>query len=78
MGLSAAECKAAKIDEIRKQGHILTPGRYVGAEEEADDEEEFEEKMQRLTIDLADLMNEGNKLDDEIKKNLSEIGWAIQ
>jgi type I restriction enzyme M protein len=74
----AGFCKAAKIDEIRKHGHILTPGRYVGAEEEENDEVEFEEKMQRLTTELAELMNESNKLDDEIKKNLSEIGWATQ
>ena len=64
----AGFCKAAKIDEIRKQGHILTPGRYVGSEEEEEDGEEFEEKMQRLTLELADQMKEGNRFDEEIKK----------
>ena len=49
----AGFCKAVKLEEIRKQGHILTPGRYVGAEEEEEDEEAFEEKMKRLTAELA-------------------------
>jgi type I restriction enzyme M protein len=74
----AGFCQVAKLDGIRKQGHILTPGRYVGAEEEEDDEEEFEEKMKRLTTELAELMNEGHTFDEEIKKNLGEIGWAIR
>src|SRR5271166_2135254 len=45
-------CKAAKLDDIRKHGHVLTPGRYVGAEAAEDDEEPFEEKMKRLTSTL--------------------------
>jgi type I restriction enzyme M protein len=73
----AGFCKAAKLDEIRKQSHILTPGRYVGAEEEADDEEEFEEKMKNLTTKLTEQMIEGQKLDEEIKKNLRSIGYDI-
>jgi type I restriction enzyme M protein len=70
-------CKAVKLDEIRKQGHILTPGRYVGTEEEEDDGEKFEEKMQRLAVELAQQMREGAKLDDEIKKNLEGIGYGV-
>ena len=54
----AGFCKAAKLDEIRKQGHILTPGRYVGTEEEVDDEEVFEEKISRLIKEIADQMTE--------------------
>ena len=38
-------CKRATLEEIRKHGHVLTPGRYVGAEEVEDDGEPFEEKM---------------------------------
>jgi hypothetical protein len=38
-------CKTANIDDIRKHGHLLTPGRFVGAEEPEDDAEPFEEKM---------------------------------
>jgi type I restriction enzyme M protein len=70
-------CKAVKLDEIRKQGHILTPGRYVGAEEEEDDEEEFEEKMKNLTTELSEQMSKGRKLDEEIKKALEGIGYGL-
>ena len=73
----AGFCKAAKLEEIRKQGHILTPGRYVGAEEEASDDEEFEGKMKRLTAELAEQMREGKKLDEEISKNLESIGYEL-
>jgi len=70
-------CKSVKIDEIRKHEHILTPGRYVGAEEEKDDPELFEEKMKRLTAELSEQMEEGRKLDEEIKKNLGSIGFKV-
>ncbi len=73
----AGFCKAVKIDEIRKHGHILTPGRYVGAEDVEEDGEPFEEKMKRLTTELAGQMNEGKKLDEEIKKNLGSIGFNL-
>jgi type I restriction enzyme M protein len=68
-------CKATKLDEIRKQGHILTPGRYVGTEEQEEDEEAFEEKMKHLTDELSDQVEKGQKLDDEIKRNLKVIGY---
>jgi len=70
-------CKSVKMDDIEKHGFILTPGRYVGAEEEEEDEELFEEKMKRLTSQLAEQMKEGQKLDAEIKKNLESIGFKI-
>ena len=68
-------CKSAKLDEIEGHGHILTPGRYVGAEDIEEDDEVFEEKMKRLTSDLVKQMQEGKKLDEEIKKNLEGIGF---
>ena len=70
-------CKAAKLDEIGKQGHILTPGRYVGAEEEEEDEEVFKEKMKRLVAELSEQLKEGMKLDEEIRKNLESIGYEL-
>jgi type I restriction enzyme M protein len=70
-------CKSATLDEIRKQQWVLTPGRYVGAEEEEDDTEAFEEKMQRLTTELSKQMKERQKLDDEIRKNLKMIGFEL-
>jgi type I restriction enzyme M protein len=73
----AGFCKSASLDEIRKSEFILTPARYVGTEEEEDDPEEFEEKMKRLTSDLAKQMEEGKRLDVLITKNLASIGFKI-
>ena len=70
-------CKSVKIEEIRKQGYKLTPGRYVGTEEEEEDDEAFQEKMQRLTVELSEQMKESNKLDNEIKNNLGGLGWKL-
>ena len=70
-------CKSAKLEEIEKHGFILTPGRYVGAETEEEDSEAFEEKMKRLTAELSEQMKEGQKLDQEIKKNLESIGYGL-
>lgn len=68
-------CKSTKIEEIRKHGHVLTPGRYVGAEEVEDDGEPFEEKMKRLTTTLRQQQAEGAKLDAAIAANLKELGY---
>ena len=70
-------CKAAKLEEVRKHGHILTPGRYVGTEEVEDDGEPFEDKMKRLTQELAGQFKESSKLELEIKKNLEGLGWRL-
>ncbi|MCL4852636.1 MAG: N-6 DNA methylase, partial [Bryobacteraceae bacterium] len=67
-------CKSATIEDIRKHGHILTPGRYVGAEVVEDDGEPFEEKMQRLTTTLREQQAEAAKLDAAIAANLRELG----
>jgi len=69
-------CKASKVEEIRKHGHVLTPGRYVGAEAIADDGEPFDEKMKRLTTLLRQQMEEGKKLDAAIETNLKELGYG--
>ena len=73
----AGFCKAVKLDDIRKQGHILTPGRYVGAEEEAEDGETFDEKMQKLTAALASQFKNSEVLQAQIKKNIGELGYDI-
>ncbi|HSA32134.1 MAG TPA: class I SAM-dependent DNA methyltransferase [bacterium] len=72
----AGFCKSALIEEVRKHGHVLTPGRYVGAEAVEDDGIPFEEKMKELTGKLYEQMTEGRKLDDEIKKNLKNLGYG--
>ncbi len=71
-------CCAVKLEEIRKQGHILTPGRYVGAEEVEDGGEPFDEKMKRLTTELAQQFEKSKELEAEIKKNLGGIGYDLQ
>ena len=70
-------CKSASREEIRKQQWILTPGRYVGAEEEEEDDEAFDEKMKRLTSELSQQMKQGEQLDEGIKKNLERIGYGL-
>jgi type I restriction enzyme M protein len=72
----AGFCKAAKLEEIRKHGHVLTPGRYVGAEEVEDDGEAFEDKMKRLVKTLKEQCAEGTKLDKAIWENLKGLGYG--
>jgi len=71
-------CKSASLSEIEKNGFVLTPGRYVGIEDEIDDGIPFDVKMKELTSELAKQMEEGHKLDEEIKKNLEGIGFKVE
>jgi type I restriction-modification system DNA methylase subunit/very-short-patch-repair endonuclease len=72
----AGFCKSAKLEEIRGHGHILTPGRYVGAEPQAEDAEPFAVKMKRLTTELEQQFAESAKLEREIRKNLKGLGYG--
>src|SRR5690606_5699649 len=67
-------CKAASLEEIRQHQHVLTPGRYVGAEDVEDDGEPFEEKMRRLVAQLKEQQAEAERLDAEIAANLEGLG----
>ncbi|MGB4599553.1 MAG: class I SAM-dependent DNA methyltransferase [Trichlorobacter sp.] len=69
-------CKAASLDEIRKHGHVLTPGRYVGAEAQEEDDEPFQEKMQRLAATLDQQFAESARLEKAIRDNLKALGIA--
>ncbi len=73
----AGFCKSAKLKDIISHGHVLTPGRYVGAEDIEDDGEPFEEKMSRLTTELAGQFAESAKLEAAIKANLEGLGYAL-
>ena len=73
----AGFCKSAKLAEIQKHGHILTPGRYVGTEVQEEDDEVFDEKMKRLTSELSDQFKKSVELEKEIKKNLKGLGYEI-
>jgi type I restriction enzyme M protein len=64
------------LDEIRKHSYALTPGRYVGAEKQEEEDEPFPEKMKRLTATLLEQQAEAVKLDTAIATNLSEFGYG--
>jgi type I restriction enzyme M protein len=72
----AGFCKSAPLEDVRKHGHVLTPGRYVGAEAAEDDGEPFEEKMKRLTAMLHKQQADAVKLDAAIAANLKELGYG--
>jgi len=69
-------CKSASLEEVEKHRFVLTPGRYVGAEEQEEDDEPFEEKMERLTAQLREQMEEGRRLDAAIEENLKGLGYG--
>jgi type I restriction enzyme M protein len=69
-------CMTAKLEDIRKHGHVLTPGRYVGAEAVEGDGEPFEEKMKRLAGTLRSQQAGAAKLDAAIAANLKELGYG--
>lgn len=70
-------CAVKTTAEIAAQDYILTPGRYVGIEEQPEDDEPFDEKMKRLTTELADMFKKSHELEDEIRKKLGAIGYEV-
>ncbi|RIK08343.1 MAG: N-6 DNA methylase [Acidobacteria bacterium] len=71
-------CKSVTTEEIGQHGHVLAPGRYVGAEDAEEDDEPFDEKMKRLVAELAEQQAEAKKLDAEIARNLANLGWPLK
>ncbi|MBI4064540.1 MAG: SAM-dependent DNA methyltransferase [Elusimicrobia bacterium] len=70
-------CKSVALDEIRQHGHVLTPGRYVGAEEMEDDGEPIEDKMKRLSAQLKEQFKESAKLEQAIRESLKKVGYGF-
>lgn len=70
-------CAVVETKDIEKQDYILTPGRYVGIEEQEEDDEPFEEKMERLTSELSEMFARSHELEKEIKERLGAIGFDI-
>ncbi len=70
-------CQSATTDEITSHDFILTPSRYVGAEELEDDDEPFEDKMKRLTATLNEQFQESAKLEKAIRTNLKGLGFEV-
>jgi type I restriction enzyme M protein len=70
-------CKAATLDDVRGHGHVLTPGRYVGAEAVEKDGEPFDEVMARLVETLRGQQAEAARLDAAIAANLEGLGYGL-
>lgn len=70
-------CKSAELAEVEAQGFVLTPGRYVGIPEAEDDGIPFEEKMKSLTQTLAEQFAKETQLNQEIKDQLSKLGFNL-
>ncbi len=70
-------CRSVKLTEIAEHGYVLTPGRYVGAEEVEDDDEAFAVKMKKLTEKLGEQMEKGAELDAQIRQNLGALGYEF-
>lgn len=70
-------CAIANLEDIKNQDYILTPGRYVGIEEQEEDDEPFDNKMKRLTSELSDLFTQSHELEEQIRKNLGAIGYKL-
>ena len=68
-------CKSTAIDEVRKHDYVLTPGRYVGAASQEEDDEPFEDKMKRLVAQLREQQTEAARLDTAIADNLEALGF---
>ena len=70
-------CAVVTTEDITKQDYILTPGRYVGIEEQEEDSEPFDEKMKRLTTELSSLFSRSHELEEQIKNNLKDLGYEM-
>lgn len=69
-------CRSATLEDVRGHDHVLTPGRFVGTMDVADDDEPFEEKMDRLTTVLQAHFAEGAKLEEQIRRILGGVGYG--
>lgn len=68
-------CKSATLEEVQKHKYVLTPGRYVGIPDEVDDGVSFDEKMKKLTGELKGQLDEEQRLNAEMKKQLKKVGY---
>lgn len=71
-------CSVNTIEDIAKNDYVLTPGRYVGIQEQQDDGEPFKQKMNRLTSELSEMFKKSDELQKEIKENLNKLGYKIK
>ena len=66
-------CKSASLEEIRSQGHVLTPGRYVGAEATEEDETPFAERFGALQEQLETHFAQAEELTETIRARLAGV-----
>jgi type I restriction enzyme M protein len=69
-------CRSAVIKEVASHSYVLTPGRYSGVEDAEDDDEPLDEKMKHLATALQGQFEESRKLEEEILRNLSQMGYT--
>jgi len=74
LALSPGFARSATIEEIGKHGHVLTPGRCIGAEDVEDDAEPFAEKHPRLVAELEECLVEGERLPSQVRSALERVG----
>lgn len=70
-------CAVKTTEDIAAQDYILTPGRYVGIEDQPEDAEPFDDKMKRLTSELSGMFKKSHELEEDIRKKLGAIGYEI-
>lgn len=70
-------CRSVPLSEIAEHGHVLTPGRYVGAEAVEDCDDAFADKMTALTEKLGEQMAKGAELDQLIRQKLGGLGYEF-
>jgi type I restriction enzyme M protein len=73
----AGFCASVTTEQIAKQGFVLTPGRFVGAEDTEEDQVDFEERMRGLTVTLSEQLAESERLSEEVKKALKAVGYEL-
>lgn len=73
----AGFCKVANLEEVKNNEYILTPGRYVGLADVEEDEEPFEQKMERITSELSEQFAKSKELEDQIRKSLEGLGYGV-
>jgi type I restriction enzyme M protein len=73
----AGFCKSVSTANIGAYGYVLTPGRYVGAEEVEDDGDPFEQKMPRLVAELHVQFDQSARLEKTIRNNITSLGFKM-
>jgi type I restriction enzyme M protein len=66
-------CASATVAEIVEHRYVLTPGRYVGAEEAEEDDEPVSDRIARLTEELFGAFEESDRLRLRVRAALEQL-----